>query len=636
MQKHNIFMKHNLLLPVLTALAVAACTKGAMEGTVPITLSASMEVPADEATKASISDEGAFTWNPGDQIAVHTTQGKLAVLTATISSDAATTVFSGTLTEGDSVEDGAVAYYPASVAVTGSPEQVRLPATYDSAADAAKGFPMRATVSNGTVAFKHLGGLLRITAKGIPAGVNRLELLIPQYVTGKFTVSGSGADASINAGSNYSTIVINSSASERKGGTAELSIPLPVCTLEGFTLFFKSGNETLFSKSAGSTISITRRKLVKMAPFTLDTGECTQCIVGKFNDWKTSAGARLYPVNGHPGWYVAQNVHLTGANTSGFKFNKITDADDDWGENYGHDGNVHRIQKVQSLVLGGSGNNIKLDVEEGDFDIYLHKGEEAFDKYLVLNAGDPWERQIYVLDCNANGMSFDRVGSYTYFLHAWINGASDADVDSWKNKVCDGFASFGGFKYLVFNFSPDSFYLPDAPLYMMFVRLDGADNTNTQFQDRNNTLVITPGTDAYYVYGHASDAITVFSSPYAAPLSGASSYSLAGTMQGWDPAANPLTWDGPFLVSAGWELSGEIQFKFPYNGAWDNAYGLTTGEVYGPSEAIPVTSPRTREDDTPISNVKVTLDDSPATYDIILSIFTHEAWVMPSGSRPTL
>lgn len=630
-------MKKIALLPVLTALAVAACSKGTVEGTVPITLSASMEVPADEATKAAISDAGAFTWNPGDQIAVHTTQGKLAVLTATISSDAATTVFAGTLTEGDSVEDGAVAYYPASVAVAGAPDKVRLPNTYASAEAAAKAFPMRATVSGGTLSFKHLGGILRITAKGVPSGVNRLELLIPRYVTGDFTVSGSGSEASISASSNYSTIVVNNAASERPNGTAELSISLPVCTMEGFTLFFKSGSETLYTKSATSTIPITRRKLVKMAPFTLDTGECTQCIVGKFNDWKTSAGVRLYPVNGHPGWYVAQNVHLTGANASGFKFNKVTEYDDDWGENYGHDGNAHRHQKVYSLVQGGSGNNIKLDVDEGDFDIYLHKGEEAFDKYLVLDAGDPWERQIYVLDCNANGMSFDRVGGYTYFLHAWINGASDGDVDVWTQKTCDGYASFGGFKYLEFRFSPDGFYLPDAPLYMMFVRQkDGESGTNTQFQDRNNNLVISKGTDSYYVYGSSSDAVTVFSNPYAAPLSGEGNYSLAGTMQGWDPAANPLSWDGPFLVSQGWELSGEVQFKFPYDGAWDNAYGLVTGEVYGPSEAIPVTSPRTRADDSPIANVKVILDDTPATYDIILSIFTHEAWVMPSGSRPTL
>ena len=119
-------------------------------------------------TKAAISDAGVFSWAAGDEIAVWDAQNnKFDKFTA--DSDGASTTISGL---GAPDADYTKAFYP--YAAAASETSVAWPDSYASAADAAKGFPMMALNESGTLNFKHLGALLKISINDLPAGVTSL------------------------------------------------------------------------------------------------------------------------------------------------------------------------------------------------------------------------------------------------------------------------------------------------------------------------------------------------------------------------------------------------------------------------------------------------------------------------------
>ena len=214
-------------------------------------------------TKAAISDAGVFSWAAGDEIAVWDAQNnKFDKFTA--DSDGASTTISGL---GAPDADYTKAFYP--YAAAASETSVAWPDSYASAADAAKGFPMMALNESGTLNFKHLGALLKISINDLPAGVTSL-VFNGVGVSGTLPVDETDPAAPFCAlGSSASSITLPTAA---VAGDAVFYLPLPVGTLTGgFSIDFKitsTNNKVVGTKATTSNVSIARGKLIPMKAFT--------------------------------------------------------------------------------------------------------------------------------------------------------------------------------------------------------------------------------------------------------------------------------------------------------------------------------------------------------------------------------
>ncbi len=241
------------------------------QGSKVVSFTATVESPsnADE-TKASINvNNGSFAWADGDQIAVQLSDDTFK----TFEYSSSTEEFSATLGD-ETIKDGGVAYYPASIAIDKTPGSVTLSASA-TASDAAKSFPMFASVSlgSGALAFKHLGGILVVTVDHVPADATKLVLTVPSVgINGTFEVATSGDNKVISASGEDSSETLTFTAGTYGTNETSFSIPVPVTTFSGgFTIDFKNASdETLYTKTTSkTTISVARASLKKMSSLTV-------------------------------------------------------------------------------------------------------------------------------------------------------------------------------------------------------------------------------------------------------------------------------------------------------------------------------------------------------------------------------
>lgn len=135
----------------------------------------------DDVTKATInSGTGVFYWTGDEEIAIwDSVNGEFVTFTIDTYSNTGLkeAKFKTTGAKSGASFSGNVAYYPASIAATsaGSPTY-NFPNEFDNLADAAKGFPMEGTVSNGEIKFTHLGGLIDFTLTNVPSFTTALVL----------------------------------------------------------------------------------------------------------------------------------------------------------------------------------------------------------------------------------------------------------------------------------------------------------------------------------------------------------------------------------------------------------------------------------------------------------------------------
>lgn len=224
----------------------------------------------DPETKLGINtSSGVLNWANGDAIAVQMTDDTFVPFTYSSS----TKQFSATLGDKE-VKDGGVAYYPASIAINGTPGSVKLPTSYTIGADATVCPPMIATVNLGAKALslKHLGGILSVKVSYVPADANKLVLTVPEKtVTGSFAVTDA-ADDYISAGTGSSTVTLNFTKGVFGTTAREFFFPVPVTTFSGgFTVDFKNeANETLYTHSTAKTsIEAARASIKRMAELTV-------------------------------------------------------------------------------------------------------------------------------------------------------------------------------------------------------------------------------------------------------------------------------------------------------------------------------------------------------------------------------
>ena len=599
-------MKKSFYL-LLAVLSIAACSKEIDKediiadpaSTEMVEVSFKAVIDQEDFTKAEISmTDGSCTWDSGDEIAVHTTNGALAVLTA--QSAGAEVTFKGSIPVGDAIPADAIAYYPASVAVEGEDDQVSLPLSYSSVSEAAKGFPMRGVLSAGTITFKHIGALLKVSVNDIPSNVNSVELSTSVAIAGTLDVDASDASAPIcEIGTGAKTISIATSAALRVDPTTVFLIPLPVGELTGgFTINFKENSTVVATKSTASNVAIGRGKVVKMKAFAPEGPVSEWYIPGGFNSWSTSA-TRMTEVLGHSPWLVARNINTTpvGGQSAGFKF---------------FNSGTWKGGSMTSLHTQAEANSeANIIPSNGSYDIYYNPDSN---KFFLANAGEPWIYKIVHLMCDME------LSDATYYLHIWPHAGSGLNTvwpgiagsaetisgipyHKFEVAICDGDFTTNTYD-CIFHTSDDAirYDFRDAVLT--------PNNTNSNYYLSFTGKEYNTGVDGT-TYGEGkTNPMTQFSDP--AHPEGESYW---GAFVGG--SLTKMHWNnGPELVLTNYHLTADTELKLNFNYKWI---------FFGPSTA-------TVESDTDFSVsrsntgvFKVSDLDDEYLCDIYLNVFEKTA-----------
>lgn len=262
-------MKRISFFALSLAVVLSACNRISTADPAADTFTASFEelVPED-LTRSNVSDLGKFIWNSWDQVSVLATDGSFVNFALTGEAGTNSTTFSGVLPEGASM--GEVAVYPAgSHSISGRTLTVNFPDTYTYPADTTDSCPvMVAKIASGNVAFKHVGGLMRIRYRNVPVKATHLVLTFPnQKVAGDFPVSLDDAEpvAAMTDGSSRVSIYFTSPTEPKN--TFHFYLPLPTGTLTNMNLEFRDKDDQLISGTSFASTSqkvVTRAKLLRM------------------------------------------------------------------------------------------------------------------------------------------------------------------------------------------------------------------------------------------------------------------------------------------------------------------------------------------------------------------------------------
>ncbi len=227
---------------LIIALVLCSCTKTELTGIEAgeMIIGASMEV-YPSISKAALSDtDGSLTWQTGDVIEVATSEGHAQFNLKTGAGTASATFsanYSGTL--------GDYATYPADI--FDSESKIKIPASREWS-EGNTNCSMFGSVDGDNVAFKHLGGVVKVTLNGVPANAKKFVFSTPgKKITGEFDFkTGTDnikyietADDSGNANSSY-TLSFNLSEAKNMA----FYIPLPCGTYPKFAFKLLGNGDT--------------------------------------------------------------------------------------------------------------------------------------------------------------------------------------------------------------------------------------------------------------------------------------------------------------------------------------------------------------------------------------------------------
>ena len=200
-------------------------------------------IEPDTQTKTNYdSIEGKFVWAEGDQVAIHYNDGSYK----TVAVNAST----GMLNAPNPTLRDYFAVYPASVADAAdygnSALRITLPDSYDisdmvSGGKSADFSPCPMVASNASstskLNFYHVGGLLRVTLKDLPALTQKIRVTFDKDVTGSYTVSNPGStNPTITTAGAASNNTVTFTLAQNSVGTLSdpvvLNIPVPCGTYD--------------------------------------------------------------------------------------------------------------------------------------------------------------------------------------------------------------------------------------------------------------------------------------------------------------------------------------------------------------------------------------------------------------------
>ena len=234
------------------AVALAGCNRET-QGPVAVgnVFRASIETPS----RVAFSDEGAFSWQAGDAVAVSTNAG-FKTFTLKEGAGASVASFDGDLS---GVTSATVAVYPASIAKADA--TVTLPAEYAWAEGQTNAAMYCDAVDLTKVnSFKHLGGIIKVSFAEIPAEADAMVLKAEAKITGDFAI----ADGKIAAGVGTDEVKVTFTAGSNP---AAFYIPVPTGEYKFAVELQKAGVAIEGTQKATSkAIKIDRKALVLMDP----------------------------------------------------------------------------------------------------------------------------------------------------------------------------------------------------------------------------------------------------------------------------------------------------------------------------------------------------------------------------------
>ena len=212
---------------------------------------ATIEIPS----RVAFSDEGTFSWQEGDAIAVSTNAG-FKTFTLASGAGSASGTFQGELVD---VTSATVAVYPAAAAKDDA--TVTLPAEYAWKEGQTNAVMFCEQVSLTEVNnFKHLGGIIKITYSEIPADANALVFKAEAKITGDFAI----ADGKIAAGAGTDEVKVTFAAGSNP---AAFYIPVPTGEYKFSVELQKDGAAVEGTKIATTNpIKVERKSLILMDP----------------------------------------------------------------------------------------------------------------------------------------------------------------------------------------------------------------------------------------------------------------------------------------------------------------------------------------------------------------------------------
>ena len=263
-------MKKSIIFAAVLVAAAVSCQKETIQQTpakpVNFTIKATREACTD--TRAGIdTTSGAFTWSSGDAIGIWT-GSKFEQMTTT-DDKAATATFRGDL-EG-TPSDFAVFPFPYSNYATYSNGAIKvdLPTNY-TWKEGEVAPPMYAAYDAAGLSFKHLGGVVMVTLKNVPANASVFTFIADKDINGEYTVTtDSDNNKCIQAGNKeaHTEVVFNLPAARNEAMDMVFYVPVPVGTYKfGFDL--GAGNNIIFDKQGTTANTVKRAVLLKMPALT--------------------------------------------------------------------------------------------------------------------------------------------------------------------------------------------------------------------------------------------------------------------------------------------------------------------------------------------------------------------------------
>ena len=231
-------------------------------------------------SKAVVSDAGQFTWADGDEIGVWTSDAKFTKFSLK-SGEAGknTAVFTAELESGVTVLGPAVYPYRSGHSYDPSTKQLTYnqPGTMDWVENQTKSHMAAKYNGSGTIQFKHLDGLMRLTLINVPSTAAYLRLRSSDNVIiGDFTVDMNASEPQITAASTggaTSDFNFKVTPEDAVGGIYVVNFPIPTGTYNTTRISAQKADWAMIDNKITTTapITVSRGTMVNMPAITLSS-----------------------------------------------------------------------------------------------------------------------------------------------------------------------------------------------------------------------------------------------------------------------------------------------------------------------------------------------------------------------------
>ena len=262
--KNSEAMRKNVFILAAAALLFAGCAKEAAEKFETASYNTTISAVIDDVdTKAALADDGTFTWQEGDKIAVYTSAKVFKEFVLTEGAGTNKAKFSATLDEGETVAD--VAVYPSALApeyVEASEVKVTLPATYTYEGTNTR-VPMTAALNaEGVLAFTQVGGVVKFAVSGIPDDATKLVVAVKgASLTGTYTTKAGSAIEAAAAETSKVTIEFTKTAE-----AMDFYLPVPTGTFKNLRLCVLKADDSVISEKVATVDNTIARGTLLLMP----------------------------------------------------------------------------------------------------------------------------------------------------------------------------------------------------------------------------------------------------------------------------------------------------------------------------------------------------------------------------------